>query len=184
MSPRAEVRRRRATRRRAVRMRGRWARRGGYRSAGPWGIHNRPPPRVGRPDQPTRPARAACRVFPHGATRTPRRRPAPARTQGRLRNQRGPCSSPIAQPAPPAAPIGVTGRCESPALPRKEEPVLARSRLARHSALDDSRKRSIVIRDTTRLLDSRKATVLRLVGCSRADEHRLGVPPVTIQHGR
>jgi hypothetical protein len=91
------------------------------------GIHHRPPPRVGRPDQPTRPARAACRVFPHGATRTPRRRPAPAPTQGRLRNQRGACSSPIAQPAPPAAPIGVSGRSESPALPRNEERVLARS---------------------------------------------------------
>ena len=54
---------------------------------------------------------------------------------------------------------------------------------ARHSALDDSRKRSIVIRDTTRLPDPRKATMLRL-GSNRGAEHRLGVPLVTIQRVR
>ena len=51
------------------------------------------------------------------------------------------------------------------------------------SGSDDSRKRSIVIRDTTRLPDPRKATMLRL-GSNRGAEHRLGVPPVTIQHVR
>ena len=49
------------------------------------GIHHRPLPRVGRPDQPTRPPRAARRVFPHGAMRTSRRRLAPAQTQGPAR---------------------------------------------------------------------------------------------------
>ena len=41
-------------------------------------------------------------------------------------NPAAPRSSPDAQPAPPPAPIGVSGRSESPALPRKEERVLAR----------------------------------------------------------
>jgi len=49
--------------------------------------------------------------------------------RSQTRSGREPSDSPLAQPAPPP-PIGVSGRCESPALPRKEEPVLAGIQLA------------------------------------------------------
>ena len=88
------------------------------------------------------------------------------------------------------APSGAFDESDDPAartsvigLPRKEEPVLARFRLTPTAALDDTGKRSIVNRDATRLPDPRRATMLR-VGSSRGSEHRLGVPPVTIQHVR
>jgi hypothetical protein len=38
--------------------------------------------------------------------------------------------SPLARPAPPATAICVSGRSESPALPRKEAPMLAAFELA------------------------------------------------------
>ena len=48
-----------------------------------------------------------------------------------------PSLSPLAQPSPPPAPIGVSGRSESPALPRKEEPVLAGFELTPTAPLDE-----------------------------------------------
>jgi hypothetical protein len=56
----------------------------------------------------------------------------------------------------------------SPGLPRKEEPVLARFRLARHRALDDLGQR------WSRLSDPRDAEVRRLAGAAhRSLGHRL-----------
>ena len=51
-------------------------------------------------------------------------------------------NSPVAQPTPPPVPIGVSVRAESPALPRKEERVLARSWLiAPPGSADPGRRR-------------------------------------------
>jgi hypothetical protein len=64
-------------------------------------------------------------------TRTRRRRavqgPAFTRREVSLPKSAETPVSPLAQPTAPAAPIGVGSRLESPALPRKEERVLARS---------------------------------------------------------
>ena len=53
---------------------------------------------------------------------------------------RGDFLSPVAQPTPPPATIGVSVRSESPALPRKEEPVLAGFELTPTAPLDEHQR--------------------------------------------
>ncbi len=53
------------------------------------------------------------------------------------------CCSPLAQPTPPAAPICVSGRVESPALPRKEEPALGRFQQTPTAAPDEQEPRNL-----------------------------------------
>ena len=95
--------------------------------------------------------------------------------RGRLRSPRHVCGSPARYGRPREHRRPRCVRSVHPDDGELTEPVA--------SPQDDSRKRSIVIRDTTRLPDPRKATMLCL-GSNRGAEHRLGVPPVTIQHVR
>ena len=93
------------------------------------------------------------------------------------------CRNTAARPGTSATPTSHQGLLEPDAV-KPARPVL---RGAGHSNAPGptrhSRKRSIVIRDTTRLPDPREATMLRL-GSTRGAERRLAVPPVTIQHVR
>ena len=81
--------------------------------------------------------------------------------------------------APHALPVVGARRAIHTTGGRRTDPGSRR----RGCPLADSRKRSIVNRDGTRLPDPRQATMLRL-GSNRSAEHRLGVPPVTIQQAR
>jgi hypothetical protein len=81
-----------------------------------------------RPNSGTSAARGACVARPAGKRRS---------LEG---GRRETSCSPLAQPAPPAAPICMSGRSESPALPRKEEPVLARFQQTPTAAPDEDRE--------------------------------------------
>jgi hypothetical protein len=84
-----------------------------------------------------------ARVSKDTCFRASRRRPrVPRGTRSALNSGLSPgpretCSSPIARPAPHTAPIGVSARSESPGLPRKQEPVLARFQQTPPAAPDD-----------------------------------------------
>ena len=52
----------------------------------------------------------------------------------------GPARRQFRNRPPPPAPIGLSGRTENPALPRKEEPVLAGFQLTATAAVDDQRQ--------------------------------------------